>query len=290
EIVYKEWYEKMERVDTTASSIEAYQDSGNINRTQSIATLNEPLPRGTISGSGPRSQVTILGQTAVANTLDNREIQITATINGNVKLIFEASIRRHLKLEDSDCISTLPNTKIFKQLALMGRRRTVSTASRIISTAEEIVSTAGVSMPVSTAAKRNKPMTQAQQRTYMSNYIKHIGSYTLKQLKKPPFEEIKELFEATMRRIQDFVPMEREGDKEVSKFAGAGGSKRDVEEELDQGGSKKQKTDEALGSYQEQPVKEEKELSQEDLQQLMIIAPKHGMNVEALQVKYPIID
>nr|GEY88669.1 hypothetical protein [Tanacetum cinerariifolium] len=27
---------------------------------------------------------------------------------------------RHLKLEDSDGISTLPNTKIFEQLALMG--------------------------------------------------------------------------------------------------------------------------------------------------------------------------
>nr|GEU87455.1 hypothetical protein [Tanacetum cinerariifolium] len=84
--------------------------------------------------------------------------------------------------------------------------------------------------------------------------------------------------------------MEREGDKEVSMFAGAGGSKRDVEEELDQGSSKKQKTDEASGSVQEQPVKEENELSQEDLQQLMIIALEQGMNVEALQVKYPIID
>nr|GEX87025.1 hypothetical protein [Tanacetum cinerariifolium] len=59
-------------------------------------------------------------QTVVANTLDTKEIQITATIDGNVKLIFEASIRRYLKLEDSDGISTLPNTKIFEQLALMG--------------------------------------------------------------------------------------------------------------------------------------------------------------------------
>nr|GEZ35667.1 hypothetical protein [Tanacetum cinerariifolium] len=58
-------------------------------------------------------------QTAIANTLDTREIQITTTIDGNVKLIFEASIRRHLKLEDSDGISTLPNIEIFKQLALM---------------------------------------------------------------------------------------------------------------------------------------------------------------------------
>nr|GEU51252.1 ribonuclease H-like domain-containing protein [Tanacetum cinerariifolium] len=38
---------------------------------------------------------------------------------GKVKLVSEASIRRHLKLEDSDSISTLPNTEFFEQLALM---------------------------------------------------------------------------------------------------------------------------------------------------------------------------
>ncbi|GKB10232.1 hypothetical protein Tco_0844155 [Tanacetum coccineum] len=51
----------MERAATTASSLEAEQDSGNINRTQSMATLNEPSPQGTGSGSGPRCQDTILG-------------------------------------------------------------------------------------------------------------------------------------------------------------------------------------------------------------------------------------
>ncbi|GJT73966.1 putative ribonuclease H-like domain-containing protein [Tanacetum coccineum] len=45
---------------TTASSLEAEQDSGNINRTQSMATLNESFPQGTDSGSGPRCQDTIL--------------------------------------------------------------------------------------------------------------------------------------------------------------------------------------------------------------------------------------
>ncbi|GKA19622.1 hypothetical protein Tco_0699537, partial [Tanacetum coccineum] len=59
-------------------------------------------------------------QTATASTLDSGEIQITATIDGKVKIIIEASIRRHLKLEDSDGISTLPTTEIFEQLALMG--------------------------------------------------------------------------------------------------------------------------------------------------------------------------
>ncbi|GJZ58407.1 hypothetical protein Tco_0613901 [Tanacetum coccineum] len=52
---------RIERAATTASSFEDEQDSGNINRTQSMATLNESFPQGTDSGSGPRCQVTILG-------------------------------------------------------------------------------------------------------------------------------------------------------------------------------------------------------------------------------------
>ncbi|GKE18637.1 putative ribonuclease H-like domain-containing protein [Tanacetum coccineum] len=61
EIVYKEWEDRMERAATTASSLDAEQDSGNINRTQSMATLNESFPQGTNSSSGPRCQDTILG-------------------------------------------------------------------------------------------------------------------------------------------------------------------------------------------------------------------------------------
>ncbi|GKE42258.1 hypothetical protein Tco_1469542, partial [Tanacetum coccineum] len=44
EAVNKELGDRMERVATTASSLEAEQDSGNINRTQSMATLNELSP------------------------------------------------------------------------------------------------------------------------------------------------------------------------------------------------------------------------------------------------------
>ncbi|GJV65910.1 putative reverse transcriptase domain-containing protein, partial [Tanacetum coccineum] len=51
----------MERVATTDSSLEADQDSGNINRTQSMATLNDSFPQETDSGSGPKCQDTILG-------------------------------------------------------------------------------------------------------------------------------------------------------------------------------------------------------------------------------------
>ncbi|GKD43660.1 uncharacterized mitochondrial protein-like protein [Tanacetum coccineum] len=54
ETVIKEWEDIMERATTTASSLEAEQDSGNINRTQSMATLNESLSQETSLGSGPR--------------------------------------------------------------------------------------------------------------------------------------------------------------------------------------------------------------------------------------------
>ncbi|GKE21678.1 hypothetical protein Tco_1433190, partial [Tanacetum coccineum] len=55
------------------------------------------------------------------------------------------------------------------------------------------------------------------------------------------FDELKNLFEVTIRRVGAFVPMETEIRREVPELA-AGSSKRDVEEELDHGSSKRQKT------------------------------------------------
>ncbi|GKC82705.1 hypothetical protein Tco_1138422, partial [Tanacetum coccineum] len=48
------------------------------------------------------------------------EIELTATIDGKVKIVRKASVRRHLQLTDYDGISSLPTTEIFKQLSLMG--------------------------------------------------------------------------------------------------------------------------------------------------------------------------
>ncbi|GJZ54411.1 hypothetical protein Tco_0609296 [Tanacetum coccineum] len=63
-------------------------------------------------------------QTATASTLDNGEIEITATIDRKIKIVTKASIRRHIKLEDSKTISNLPTTEIFEQLALRGSKKT----------------------------------------------------------------------------------------------------------------------------------------------------------------------
>ncbi|GJT14680.1 hypothetical protein Tco_0861722 [Tanacetum coccineum] len=57
---------------------------------------------------------------AEASTDDNGEVKINATIDGHSLSITEGSLRRHLKLADQDGITSIPNSEIFEQLALMG--------------------------------------------------------------------------------------------------------------------------------------------------------------------------
>nr|GEX76163.1 hypothetical protein [Tanacetum cinerariifolium] len=104
--VYKEWEDIMEMVATIASSLEAEQDSGNINRTQSMATLNELLPQGL--------QVKkVNGQEKIQALVDMQKVIIT-----------EESIRRDLKFDDADGTACLPNDTIFEELVKMGAKTT----------------------------------------------------------------------------------------------------------------------------------------------------------------------
>nr|GEX14312.1 reverse transcriptase domain-containing protein [Tanacetum cinerariifolium] len=59
EAVNEEMDDSLVRAATTASSIEAEQDSGNHNKTQSKETPNESISQGTDSGGGPNCQETI---------------------------------------------------------------------------------------------------------------------------------------------------------------------------------------------------------------------------------------
>ncbi|GJR73037.1 hypothetical protein Tco_0085402 [Tanacetum coccineum] len=86
-----------------------------------------------------------------------------------------------------------------------------------------------------------------------------------------------------MKRVNTFTLME--SDDTVPKVV-AESSKIDAEQELNQESSKRQK----IGEGSEPAEESKDELSQEQLQQLMIIVPEEGMNVEALQTKCPIID
>nr|GFC00614.1 hypothetical protein [Tanacetum cinerariifolium] len=46
--------------------------------------------------------------------------QILATVDGVLRTVTESSLRRNLKLQDEEGISSLPDTKLFENLTLMG--------------------------------------------------------------------------------------------------------------------------------------------------------------------------
>ncbi|GKD61053.1 putative ribonuclease H-like domain-containing protein, partial [Tanacetum coccineum] len=88
-------------------------------------------------------------------------------------------------------------------------------------------------------ARRSKPMTQAQQRDYMSTFIKNQSSWKLTHLKKLTFDELKTEFEKLVKSIENFVPIETD---ERIKRQGV---------QLEQKFSKKQKTIEEVSVLEE---------------------------------------
>ncbi|GJT59984.1 hypothetical protein Tco_1003517 [Tanacetum coccineum] len=69
EAVYEEMDDSLERAATTATSLDAEQDRGNINKTQSKATPNEPSSLVTSLGGGPRQD--IMGDTIAQTGFEN---------------------------------------------------------------------------------------------------------------------------------------------------------------------------------------------------------------------------
>ncbi|GKA73584.1 hypothetical protein Tco_0779886 [Tanacetum coccineum] len=91
-----------------------------------------------IEGSEGFHQIVDFLNTSHICTLDNGEMEITATIDGKIKIVTEASIRRYLRLEDSDGISNLPTTKFFEQLALMGSPPHTNVVDEVASTGVDV--------------------------------------------------------------------------------------------------------------------------------------------------------
>nr|GEX55473.1 hypothetical protein [Tanacetum cinerariifolium] len=78
--------------------------------------------------------------------------------------------------------------------------------------------------------KRNRPPTKAQQRSFMCTYLKNMDGWKRKNLKNKLFDEIKKLFDSTIKRVNTFVDMNTETVEERLKKTNAevtkGSSKR----------------------------------------------------------------
>ncbi|GJX15938.1 hypothetical protein Tco_0216770 [Tanacetum coccineum] len=115
----------------------------------------------------------------------------------------------------------------------------------------------------------------------MSTYLKNMAGYKHNQLKSKSYDEIQKLFDKEMNKVNTFVDMNSEVVKgsetrteESSKRAG---------DELEFDKSKRKK----IGEGSEPAEESKDELSQEQLQQLMIIVPKEWMNVELKRLFEP---
>ncbi|GJS01337.1 hypothetical protein Tco_0317845 [Tanacetum coccineum] len=131
-------------------------------------------------------------------------------------------------------------------------------------------------------ALQNRPRSVAEVRKNMMVYLKNQGGYKMKDFKGMSYDDIRPIFEKVWDQIHSFVPMDSE--KEVQRLKRVG---QDVEAEP----AKRQRTKEVSESVQEQTDEEPKidELSQEQLNQMVVIVPDEGINVESLQTNYPII-
>ncbi|GKC31741.1 putative ribonuclease H-like domain-containing protein [Tanacetum coccineum] len=121
EVVHMELGDIIERAATTASSLEAEQDSGRGPRPK----LNAASVK-LVLLENPTIYTSLIQQfweTASASTLENEEMEITATIDGRVKTITEAS----MKIGEGTSLSRrfrwyshFTNAKILSKIALMG--------------------------------------------------------------------------------------------------------------------------------------------------------------------------
>nr|GEY29249.1 hypothetical protein [Tanacetum cinerariifolium] len=66
-----------------------------------------------------RFQYLVSWSTAMIKTT-NQETKIIATVDGKPRTISESSLRRHLKLNDEEGISSLPDAELFENLSLIG--------------------------------------------------------------------------------------------------------------------------------------------------------------------------
>ncbi|GJR47406.1 retrovirus-related pol polyprotein from transposon TNT 1-94 [Tanacetum coccineum] len=196
ETVHEERGDNMERAATTAASLDADQDNGNKIRTQSMATLNEPIPQGTGLGSGPRRQDIKLGdkpaQTrlrALENVKTAQDLEITSLKKRVKKLekkkkartpqlkrrLFKVRIEASTEksLGDQEDASKQGRNKdqdddiswFQEDVGTQGRYDQdidITTASALITTTGVFVSTAEPSTPPTTTVIKDEDLTIAQ--------------------------------------------------------------------------------------------------------------------------------
>ncbi|GJU36466.1 hypothetical protein Tco_1184820 [Tanacetum coccineum] len=236
------------------------------------------------------------GETATVRTIDNREQEITATVDGKEVTITEAPVRRHLQLANVDGL-------LVREWADRSERATLLPLVRC----REVVGGSPKyqeAMRGSIAQTRSERKVESLETNLKQTKQVYGAAYTKLIMKVKKLEKIVKTSHSRRRakivvlddeeasedsskqgrmieeidedaRVTLVTPTQREDQpKDQLGVLKVGSSKRAAKAELDHEGYKRQKTNEVSGSVQEPPDEEEKELSQEDLQQMIMGNPQ----------------
>nr|GEU76053.1 hypothetical protein [Tanacetum cinerariifolium] len=133
-------------------------------------------------------------------------------------------------------------------------------------------------------SRKRKPISIAQARKNMIVYLKNMTGYKMEHFKGMNYDNVRPIFEREYNKVQTlFKP---------DKYVEEPQKKRVAEETLLQESFKKLKAVEVScsESTQDTPTIDPKEMSKEDVKNMLELVPVSKFNVEALQVKYPLID
>nr|GFC61654.1 hypothetical protein [Tanacetum cinerariifolium] len=132
---------------------------------------------------------------------------------------------------------------------------------------------------------KRKPISVAQARKNMIVYLKNMGGYKMEYFKGMTYDKVRPIFEREYNKVQTLFKPDKDVDEEPTK-------KRVAGETLLQESFKKLKAVEVSGSHstQDTPTDDPKEMSKEDVKNMLEIVPVSEFKVKALQVKYPLID
>nr|GEV01926.1 retrovirus-related Pol polyprotein from transposon TNT 1-94 [Tanacetum cinerariifolium] len=209
EAVYEEWDDKVERAATTATSLDEAQASGNILKTQSTTMPTVPFPQGTGAGGSPREvhsqedqpkdQLGVLSVAKVLPDTARRNVQ-TYTRRGAVSTgSGRVSTASRMISTAEESVSTVGASMPVSTAGMVDKEEEWENIRARVEADEELtqrlqaeernkyseVDQAKMLVDLinqskryfvehKAKAKRKKPVTQAQQRTYMSNKIKHM--------------------------------------------------------------------------------------------------------------------
>ncbi|GJR78172.1 putative ribonuclease H-like domain-containing protein [Tanacetum coccineum] len=134
-VVHEERGDSVERAATTTASLDAEQDSGNINRTQSTAIPNVPFPQGIRSGGSPRCQEA-MGDTIAQNrservstpSYDSPLLGVNTPVSDKERIELKELIDMYIKL--SDRVLDLENVKDAQALEIKKLKKRVKKLER----------------------------------------------------------------------------------------------------------------------------------------------------------------